>query len=154
MIEFSSSRRTHTQGDVSSLADYESCSQARGDQRDYRPFSTMLAAEKGKADAAVVRPSLHLQAKNSPMSLELHHKRSVHQPSKSVQKPKKGILKQSSSYLDSGKKQPGVQFKPSLKLANGMPPSHSPYTAFAKGKAKGTAAQQAAQLTAKQRVGS
>ena len=49
------------------------------------------------------------------MSLELEHKRSVVQTSKSVQKPKKGILKNSSSYLDSSSKKQPVQFKSNTK---------------------------------------
>lgn len=77
--------------------------------QDYKPFSTILS---NKDDSEVVRPSHFGDKNNKPMSLELEHKRSVAHSSKSVQKPKKGILKNSSSYLDSSaKKQPPVQFK-------------------------------------------
>ena len=55
--------------------------------------------------------------KNQPMSLELKYKRSVPKEttkksasSKSVNNPKKGILKKSSSFMSSGKKKP-VSFK-------------------------------------------
>jgi len=75
---------------------------------EYRPFATL----HGKEDEEVVRPS-HYGLKNQPLSLEVEHKRSVHTNSKSVQKPKKGILKQSSSYLeDSSQKKKQLQFKP------------------------------------------
>ena len=58
------------------------------------------------------------------MSMELKHKRTLPsgqgktrgQGSKSVNNPKKGILKKSSSFLSSNKKKP-VQFKNSKKAA-------------------------------------
>ena len=77
---------------------------------EYRPFSTIISS--GKDEGEVSRPNNLYGPKNQPMSLELEHKRSVQVNSKSVQKPKKGILKQSSSYLEgsSQKKQP-VHFK-------------------------------------------
>jgi len=79
---------------------------------DYRPFSTIISGNGGANEGEVaVRPGYHGAAdpKNQPMSLELEHKRNIHVSSKSVQKPKKGILKQSSSYVEgqsSQKKQP------------------------------------------------
>ena len=78
---------------------------------DYRPFSTIISGKSDNVEAESVRPSIYSHNKaNEPMSLVLENKRSVPSQqsfsSKSVQKPKKGILKQSSSYLDSQSKPP------------------------------------------------
>ena len=93
---------------------------------EYRPFSTITS---GKDDGEVARQNFY-GPKNQPMSLELEHKRSVQVNSKSVQKPKKGILKQSSSYVEGSslKKQP-VNFKQNTTKSAliSTHPSQSPY---------------------------
>ena len=98
MTDFSASRRLKTQ-DSNNYASNQDSGLAMASE--YRPFSTLMHDKQN--DEEVVRQSLYGGAltTNQPMSLELEHKRSVPLPSKSVQKPKKGILKNSSSYLDS-----------------------------------------------------
>ena len=86
MVDFSANRR----GQNAETKGYETKQDLASE---YRPFSTIIS---NQGDEEVVRPSLY-GATNQPMSLELEHKRSAPLASKSVQKPKKGILKNSSN---------------------------------------------------------
>ena len=96
---------------------------------DYRPLSSIInQCNEGE----VSRPGGY--PPNQPMSLDLEHKRVN---SRSLQKPKKGILKQSSSYLGEGQsshKKQGMVCINNAPLSPNGAHVQSPYLAMNKSK--------------------